>query len=257
MTPRFQPISVFTKESYRKILAFPKPKDAEIKKRINELRKLGVSHISFTGPLQIEKCHILGKGYVGMVVLAKQKNNKVALKIRRTDSPRKNMSNEAKLLKAANKIDVGPKFFKNSKNFLVMEYIKGEKIIDWVKKPETKAKETCFVVNQVLRACYRLDDIGLDHGELSTIDKHVIVNKKRNTIIDFESSSMNRKTSNVSGATQAIFIGTGLAKIIQKKIKIPTKKKIIELIRAYKKNPSLDTFDRLLVGLKLESVTKK
>ena len=55
MTPRFQPISVFTKESYRKILAFPKPKDAEIKKRINELRKLGVSHISFTGPLQIEK----------------------------------------------------------------------------------------------------------------------------------------------------------------------------------------------------------
>ena len=98
MTPRFQPISVLTKEPYRKILAFPKPKDIEIKKRISELRKLGVSHISFTGPLQIEKCHILGKGYVGMVVLAKQKNNKVALKIRRTDSPRKNMLNEAKLL---------------------------------------------------------------------------------------------------------------------------------------------------------------
>ena len=257
MTPRFQPISVLTKEPYRKILAFPKPKDIEIKKRISELRKLGVSHISFTGPLQIEKCHILGKGYVGMVVLAKQKNNKVALKIRRTDSPRKNMLNEAKLLKVANKIDVGPKFIKNSKNFLIMEYIKGEKIIDWVKKPEIKAKETRHVVNQILRACYRLDDVGLDHGELSTIDKHVIINKKRNTIIDFESSSLNRKTSNVSGATQAIFIGTGLAKIIQKKIKTPTKKKIIELIRAYKKNPTQDTFEGLLVGLKLESVKKK
>ena len=256
MTQRFQPISIFTKDPYRKILAFPKPKDIEIKKRLIELKKLGISHVSFTGPLQIEKCNILGKGYVGMVVLAKQKNDTVALKIRRIDSPRKNMSNEAKLLKKVNKIKIGPKFIKNSKNFLIMEYIKGEKIIDWAKKPETKAKEIRRIVNNVLRECYRLDEIGLDHGELSTIDKHVIVNKKRSTIIDFESSSIDRKTSNVSGATQAILIGTGLAKIIQKKIKLPTKKKIIKLIRAYKKNPTQDTFENLLVGLKLESVKK-
>ena len=256
MTQRFQPISIFTKDPYKKILAFPKPKDAEIKKRIVELKKLGISHISFTGPLQIEKCNILGKGYVGMVVLAKQKNDTVALKIRRIDSPRKNMLNEAKLLKIVNQINVGPKFIKNSKNFLIMEYIKGEKIIDWAKKPETKAKEIRHIVNNVLSECYRLDEIGLDHGELSTIDKHVIVNKKRSTVIDFESSSIDRKTSNVSGATQAILIGTGLAKIIQKKIKLPTKKKIIKLIRAYKKNPTQDTFENLLVGLKLESVKK-
>ena len=256
MTQRFQPISIFTKDPYRKILAFPKPKDIEIKKRLIELKKLGISHVSFTGPLQIEKCNILGKGYVGMVVLAKQKNDTVALKIRRIDSPRKNMANEAKLLKNVNKIKIGPKFIKNSKNFLIMEYIKGEKIIDWAKKPETKAKEIRHIVNNVLRECYRLDEIGLDHGELSTIDKHVIVNKKRSTIIDFESSSIDRKTSNVSGATQAIFIGTGLAKIIQKKIKLPTKKKIIELIRAYKKNPTQDIFENLLVGLKLESIKK-
>ena len=135
-------------------------------------------------------------------------------------------------------------------------YIEGEKIIDWVQKSQTKAKEIRNVVNNVLRECYVLDDAGLDHGELSTIDKHVIVNKKRNTIIDFESSSINRKPSNVTGATQAIFIGTGLAKIIQKKIKIPTKKKIIELIRAYKKDPTLENFENLTVGLRLETVSK-
>ena len=257
MTPHFQPISIFSKEPYKKILVFPKAKDAEIKKRLIELKKLGVTHVSFTGPLQIEKCNILGKGYVGMVVLAKQKNSKVALKIRRIDSPRKNMTNEAQLLKTVNKTKIGPKFIKNSKNFLIMEYIKGEKIIDWAKKPETKAKEIRHIVNNVLSECYRLDEIGLDHGELSTIDKHVIVNKKRSTVIDFESSSTDRKTSNVSSATQAILIGTGLAKIIQKKISLPTKKKIIELIRVYKKNPTQDTFESLLVGLKLESVKKK
>ena len=194
MTQRFQPISVFTKDPYKKILAFPKPKDSEIKKRIIELKKLGISQVSFTGPLQIEKCSILGKGYVGMVVLAKKSGKIVALKIRRIDSPRKNMSDEAKLLKIANEINIGPKFIKNSKNFLIMEFIDGEKIIDWAKKPETKAKEIRHIVNNVLRECYLLDEIGLDHGELSTIDKHVIINEKRNTIIDFESSSMDRKT---------------------------------------------------------------
>ena len=256
MKPHFQSISVFTKDPYKKILAFPKPKDTEIKKRIEELKKLGISHISFTGPLQIEKCNILGKGYVGMVVLAKQKNDTVALKIRRIDSPRKNMSNEAKLLKIANKIDVGPRFIKNSKNFLIMEYVDGEKIIDWAKKSETKSKEIGSVVNNVLRGCYLLDNAGLDHGELSTIDKHVIIQKNKNTIIDFESSSVNRKPSNVSGATQAIFIGTGLAKIIQKKTKLPTKTKIINLIRQYKKNPTLENFEKITLGLKIQKPGK-
>ena len=253
MTQRFQQISIFEEEPYSKILCFPKVKESEVKKRLNELKKIGVTHVSFTGPLQIEKCHILGKGYVGMVVLAKKNNEIVALKIRRIDSPRKNMSNEAKLLQIVNKLDIGPKFIKNSKNFLVMEYIDGEKIIDWAKKIETKSQEVRSVLNNVLRECYLLDDTGLDHGELSTIDKHVIVGKNKNTIIDFESSSTNRKPSNVTGATQGILIGTGLAKIIQKKIKLPPKETIINLIRQYKKNPNLENFEKITIGLKLQT----
>ena len=233
MTQRFQPISIFTKDPYKKILAFPKPKDLEIKNRLTELKKLGVSHISFSGPLQIEKCNILGKGYVGMVVLAKRNNDIVALKIRRIDSPRKNMSNEAKLLKIVNKNNIGTRFIKNSKNFLVMEYIEGEKIIDWAKKTETKSQEVRSVLNNVLRECYLLDDAGLDHGELSTKDIQVIVGKNKYTIIEFESSSTIRKPSNVTGATQAILIGTGLAKIIQKKVKLPAKEAIIDFCLLY------------------------
>jgi len=251
MTPHFQSISAFTKDPYKKILAFPKPKNSEIKKRIIELKKLGIVHVSFTGPLQIEKCQILGKGYVGMVVLARQNRRLVALKIRRVDSPRKNMSDEAKLLKTANKINVGPKFIKNSKNFLVMEFVDGEKIIDWAKKSQTKSKELRSVINSVLKECYLLDNAGLDHGELSTIDKHVIVGKKKCTIIDFESSSTKRRLSNVSAATQALFIGTGLTKIIRKKMKVPRKNKIIRLIRNYKKMKTEESFNELLQELKL------
>ena len=85
---------------------------------------------------------------------------------------------------------------------------------------------------------------GLEAGKLND-------ESNRNTIIDFESSSKKRITSNVSAATQAIFIGTGLAKIIRLKIDVPRKDKIIRLVRNYKKLRTQESFDELLFGLKL------
>ena len=75
--------------------------------------------------------------------------------------------------------------------------------------------------------------IGLDHGELSRMPKHVIVGKKI-TIIDFESSSVERRVSNVTSATQAFFIGSGISKIVKPLCKVRLeKKKIISVLRKY------------------------
>ena len=251
MTKSFIPISKLSLHPYSRILGFPKPTKREITNRIQEMKKLGIKSVSFDGPTELEGLKILGKGYVGVVVLAKIKNNVFAVKIRRIDAPRKRMQDEARFQKIANNVNVGPKLIQASKNFLVMEYIKGENIISWAKKTETKSPEIRHVINNVLRDCFLLDHAGLDHGELSTIDKHVIVNKSI-TIIDFESSSIKRKTSNVSAAVQAIFIGTGLAKIIKKKIRVPEKTSIINVIRKYKKNPTEENFLDITNELKLQ-----
>lgn len=66
------------------------------------MKKLGINSISFQGDLKLGLINVLGKGYVGIVVLAKKQKKKVAVKIRRTDSQRKEMQSEAKLLKIAN-----------------------------------------------------------------------------------------------------------------------------------------------------------
>ena len=42
------------------------------------------------------------------------------------------MKKEAKLLEITNQSNVGPKLVNFSKNFLVMEYLEGKKIGDWV-----------------------------------------------------------------------------------------------------------------------------
>ena len=253
MAQSFISIRKFADEPYSKILGYPKATNRQIKSRINELEKLKIKSISLTGPTTLGKLAILGKGYVGVVVLAKKGNKQVALKIRRTDSQRQNMKNEAALLKLVNSTNVGPKMFSFSKNFLVMEYLDGIKISEWADalKGIGTVKRLKSTTKNILEDCYRLDKMGFDHGELSNISKHVIVSKTKSTLIDFESSSTKRRPSNVTSVTQAIFIGSGIAKKAQKVYKNPPKEKIIEILKQYKQEKTRENFEKLLKILKL------
>ncbi len=253
MEQSFVSIKKFINEPYSKILGYPKANSRQLKSRISELEKLKIKSVLFAGQTTIGILQILGKGYVGVVVLAKKKNDIVALKIRRLDSQRSEMQSEAKLLRLANTVNVGPKLYDVSKNFLVMEYLEGDKIENWIHslKGVGSSKKLKSVVRAILEDCYRLDQIGFDHGELSSISKHVIVGKSRSTLIDFESSSVNRRVSNVTSVTQAIFIGSGIAKKVQRIYKVPPKQKIIDFLRIYKQEQTQRSFDDVLKILKL------
>ena len=252
MKQSFVKLDKITEAPYSNIWVYPKGTKSQIKSRIKELETLGVESISFQGELQIGTISILGKGYVGIVVLGKIGRKKIAVKIRRNDSPRKNLKKEAELLKITNRSNVGPKLVGFSKNFLVMEYLEGKKIRDWVAnlKKKGSSQQLKIVIKKILEDCYSLDRIGLDHGELSNISKHVIIGKKT-TIIDFESSSTDRKVSNVTSATQALCIGSGISKIIGRIYKIPKKEKMISVLREYKQKQTRDSFEKLLDILKL------
>ena len=252
MKQSFVKISKITEPPYSDIWVYPKGTKAQIKSRIKELDSLDVESISFQGELQVGTISILGKGYVGIVVLGKIGRKKVAVKIRRIDSTRKNLKKEAELLKITNQSNVGPKLVDFSKNFLVMEYLEGKKIGDWITglKEKGSSSQLKVVIKKILEDCYSLDRVGLDHGELSNIAKHVIVGSKI-TIIDFESSSLDRKVSNVTSATQAFYIGSGISKIVGHKYKIPKKEKMISVLRRYKQEQTRDSFEKLLDVLKL------
>ena len=253
MAPSFIPIKKFVEEPYSTILGYPKASSRQIKSRLKELEKLKIKSIALTGPTTLGKLAILGKGYVGVVVLAKKNSKQVALKIRRMDSQRDGMKSEAALLKVVNSQKVGPKMIESSKNFLVMEYLDGVKIGEWLKsvKGVGSAKKVKTTIRSILEDCYKLDQIGFDHGELSNISKHVIVGKTKSTLIDFESSSTKRRPSNITSITQAIYIGSGIAKMIQKIYKNPPKEKIIEALKQYKQDRSEESFENLLKVLKL------
>src|SRR3990172_9584899 len=75
---------------------------------------------------------------IGYPKVAKKQKKKVAVKIRRTDSQRKEMQSEAKLLKIANSVGVGPCLIDSSKNLMIMEYLDGKKIGMWIKELKGK-----------------------------------------------------------------------------------------------------------------------
>ena len=133
-----------------------------------------------------------------------------------------------------------------------MEYLDGKKIGDWATglKEKGSSSQLKVVIKKILEDCYSLDRVGLDHGELSNLSKHVIVGSKI-TIIDFESSSIDRKVSNVTSATQALCIGSGISKIIGRVYKIPKKQKMITVLRKYKREGTRESFENLLSVLKL------
>ncbi|MCV0430782.1 RIO1 family regulatory kinase/ATPase [Nitrosopumilus sp.] len=253
MALSFISIKKFSDDPYSKILGYPNATNRQLKSRISELEKLKIKSISLTGPTTLGNLAILGKGYVGIVVIAKRGNKEVALKIRRTDSQRKNMKNESSLLQLVNSVDVGPKMIDASKNFLVMEYLEGEKFSKWIEtlKGIGSAKKLKSTIKNILEDCYRLDQIGFDHGELSNISKHVIVGKTKSSLIDFESGSTQRRPSNVTSISQAFFIGSGISKKTQKIFKSSPKEKIIQALKLYKQEKSQENFEQLLKILKL------
>ena len=249
----FLPLDKLSQEPYSTIIGYPKATKKQIKTRIIELKKLGIRDVSFQGQTKIGSLNILGKGYVGVVVLSRIKNKLVAVKIRRTDASRTNMVKEAKFLKIANKAGVGPLLLAMSKNFIIMEYLDGKKISEWVNELKSKQdiKLLKSIMQKILEDCYSLDVIGLDHGELSTISKHVVIGKSKTTIIDYESASTQRRVSNVTSATQAICIGSGISKIVRKIYRMPSKNKIIKILRSYKQEQNRQNFEKILEVLKL------
>lgn len=249
------PITKLAREPYSHVLGYPRATSKEIARRIQELRKIGISKVCFKGPTLINNLPVLGKGYVGVVVLSRRRRDYVALKIRRMDSSRTGMTSEAKFLRLANKVNVGPKMLASSKNFIIMEYLEGKKLVDWIRDLKGRGSALKFrtTIRKILEDCYTLDNIHLDHGELSYLHKHIIVGRSPQ-IIDFESASTHRRVSNVTSATQAIFIGSGLANMVKKIMKTPNKNELIASLKKYKHEQSRENFDTVLKVLRLHKV---
>ena len=229
------------------LISYPHYSESEYKDRIIEMESLGITSIILAGKTIVNGAHVAGKGCVGIVVRAKAGSTVCALKIRRIDADRKTMDEEARFHKIANSVEVGPRLEGQTRNLIAMEYVPGENIVDWVAC--TTKNKMHNVARAILEQCFKLDRAGLDHGELSRLTRHIIISNKPH-IIDFESASTTRKTSNVTAAAQSIFLYGVVANKVKKILgNADREKELIYVLRAYKHSHTRANFEAVLDSL--------
>ena len=243
----FLPVKDLFDSDIARFLSYPEYDEEIITQRVTELQNLGVSHLGFGGPHKIGKFPILGKGHVGIVLRGMNDGVEVAVKVRRTDADRATMVHEAGMIKIANRVDVGPVLHGFTDNVLVMELISGIYLRDWVQEKDVRSDEVKRALLELLVKARRLDEIGLDHGELTGVRRHFIMASGVPRIIDFESASTNRQVQNMTTTVQSFFLRPGFSKLLNGKMIIPDRSRVIEVSKAYKRDPSDTCFQDLLV----------
>ncbi|MCJ7721517.1 serine/threonine protein kinase [Candidatus Bathyarchaeota archaeon] len=238
-----------------KVLCYPRCEQEELERRLKELEKLGVQSLEFAGEKSIFDVPVLGKGCVGVVVVAYTNLGRSALKIRRVDADRKGMFHEGEMLQRANAIDVGPRLLEISENFLLMELVEGTHFPEWIESVEGRETHLRIrmVLEDVLEQCYRLDESGLDHGELSKAPKHIIVDADELPyLIDFETASINRRVSNVTSVCQYLFLGSQIADKVKDKLGKVDEKELINGLRNYKRERTRENFEKIVENIVTE-----
>lgn len=232
-----------------RLICYPQFSEEEHRKRLKEIDSLGVGSLVLgDGGSTVNGISICGKGCVGLVFQARMAADSVALKIRRTDADRQSMDNEARLQQIANSTGVGPRYIGHSENLIAMEFISGQSIMEWIGNATTAQFRK--VARSVLEQCFKLDKVGLDHGELSRLGRHVIVTDDDTPyIIDFESASLSRKTINVSSASQSLFLYGSIAAHSKRIRQEVDTEKAITAIRKYKQVRTRESFDELVTIL--------
>jgi putative serine/threonine protein kinase len=253
MSSEQAPVDLLIRTPYIQVITYPKISLRLAKARIRELKSLGVSDLVFEGHARIGRLGILGLGSVGVVVPATVGDSVIALKIRRTDANRPDMSQEVRLAVLANRVGVGPSILGHSKNFILMQLIRYTELEEWLKGltgPGTRG-EVRQMVHGLLNQCRKLDIMGLDHGQLSNLRKHAVVADGKPWILDFESASTSRRPRNVTTAAQYLFVGGRVSPRLRRVLGIRDTGPMLAVLTRYKGDLSDYHYAKLLETLRL------
>lgn len=231
-------------------LSFPARDTVYSSTVLRELEEIGVDGLYAEAATTGLKIIFVGKGCRGYVVRGRIRGLEAAMKILRTDTVLGGLDKEAEATEMANRIGVGPRLLGRSQHVLVLEYVEGKHLGEWV---EGLAVAEVDALKNVLRKCFLqarlLDELCLDHGELSDARKHVIIKPDLEPVlIDFGKARIKSKPSNVTSFFSYITFGPQSRKILQM---LEVRDPPIHVSQRYKRDLDEESFDELMAALNL------
>ena len=170
--------------------------------------------------MDVRDLEYLAKGKRGRVFVGNLKGKKICVKV----SSRAKI--EAKWLKILNKHKIGPKLIKVKDDMMVYEFVSGKRIVECLNKK---------VIKKVFEQCRILDKLKIDKKEMVNPYKHVLVNKNKVVMIDFERCHKVKTPKNVTQFGEYLM-----------RQKIVDREKFTPLLKEYKKNQSKINFEKIL-----------
>ncbi|MDA3903751.1 MAG: hypothetical protein PF441_09950 [Desulfuromusa sp.] len=246
-------ISLTNTHPYQRLLSYPDNNPEQQAYYRQQLHQLGVECLLAAGPVRLAGVPLLGVGYCGLVIAGIWHGRAVAIKLRRRSCQQANLNEEARILRQVNLLNIGPQFYCQQGDLLVMERLRGQPLGGWLQhlSPED-APELCSVLQRLLWQGFYLDAAEIDHGALRCAAEHVFIDGDRLTIIDFSHSSTNRRSRNVTSLVSGLFWGTRLAQDIRRVLLLPERDALLPWLQYYKKQPGRCNFQALLHALSLD-----
>ena len=181
----------------------------------------------------------LAKGKRGRVYIDKKDGKFVCIK----KSDEKRVRNEVYWLRILNEYKIGPKLISNKKGSLCYEFVEGEFILNYLK--DKNKDEVKNIIIKVLKQCRRLDKLKVNKFEMHKPLKHVIIKNDNPVMIDFERCKETPSPKNVTQFCQFI-----MSKKFNWNLNIE-KKKMIKILKEYKKDESEKNFKEVLRFIEL------
>ncbi|MEM0496637.1 MAG: hypothetical protein QXR22_00320 [Acidilobaceae archaeon] len=231
-TPPLAEFNIFSPEAFI-TLCYPRI-NSSCSHRLIKLSRLGVHKIYSLGPSRLPglELRVLGKGFSSTVVAGSLVNGEIiAIKSRRTDSKRIDLTPEGEVLDIASKAGVAPKPIYWDKDTIVMEAIIGPRLEDILKL------NLEWPIIEALRAARTLDTLNIAHLEINRPWRNILYrglyNKAKALIIDYESSS--------SGCTNVSNLIGGLLP----KLKLTISQELREALKYYKRECSSKAYTEI------------
>lgn len=184
-----------------------------------------------------------------MDFLAKGKRGKVYLEkgIATKFSQPFRIKNEVFWLKRLNQHKIGPKLVSYSETSFSYKYVEGIEILKWV---ETSSKKDVLkVLKNIIKQCEIMDSLKVNKKEMNHPYKHILIEKNKPVMIDFERCKITENPKNVNQFLQFL-INSRMSSLLKEKGIILQKNEAQELLKEYKKTRSKKVLNKLIEFLK-------
>jgi len=182
--------------------------------------------------LKIKNKRFYSQGKRSLVYLGTLNRKKVIIKKLKPNIKAINtIKNEAYWLKKLEKYKFSPKLIKQRKYYVVMEFIHGEKILDFLEK--ANKSDSLKIISKIIDICRTLDKLNITKQEMHKPIKHILIYKNNPRFIDFERSKFSKKPKNLTQFCQFLTSKKVLLILNKKGIKI-NKHKLRIFLKKYK-----------------------